>query len=477
MAEVTNQIVDIVVNTKYEDLPPEVVAKAKNVLLDSIGCALGGYVTERAKIATAFIREQGGNPQATVIGGGRTTAANAAFANGELINALDMDCIGPVMAHVIPYVLPPSLVLAEMTHASGKQLLVSLALAGEIGGRLGGSVLQHRLPSDDPPYYKKTPRYSFSPAVFGGVAGAAKALGLDPTQVANALGIAGVSAPVAGMMKWQQISGPSPLLKYSSWPGWISQLGTVSALLAHRGFTSDPDVLDGEYGFWQMYGSPFFREEMVVNGLGDTWRFLETEFKPYPNCRCNHGAIDGIVKLIEENDIRPEDITELTVLGDSWLLTPSRAQDVITNSNDTQFSVKYGFAVAVYYGKIPGPHWEMPVVYKDPRVVDMMDKVKVGVHPMADELILQNIKSGKAPVLWLAKVEIKAKGKEYSIEVLEPWGKGKNVFTDDDILNKFRRNADFSQVGPSQAEKIIELVCNLEDVPDVAQLGEAVSCV
>jgi len=476
MAEVTKQVVDAIVNTTYDDLPREVVRKAKNILLDSIGCALGGYVTERAKIATAFIQDQGGNPQATIIGGARTSAANAAFANGELINALDADCIGPVMAHVIPYVLPPGLALAEMSHASGKELLVSTALAGEIGGRLGGSVLQHRLPSDDPPYYKKTPRYSFTPAIFGGVAGACKVLDLEPAQVAHALGIGGVNAPVAGMMKWQQISGPSPLLKYSSWTGWIAHLGTTAALLAHRGFTSDPTIFDGEFGFWQMYGSPFFREEMVVDGLGKTWRLLETEYKPYPNCRCNHGAIDGIVQLIEEHHIRPEDISGIRVLGDSWLLTPSRSQEAITNANDTQFSVKYGFAVAVYYGKNPGPHWEMPVVYKDPRVVEMMKKVTVGVHPEADELILENIKSGKAPVLWLARVEITANGKEHSIEVLEPWGKGENPFTDDDIVRKFRQNAAFSQITPSQTERIVKLIMELEEVEDVAQLAAAMRC-
>jgi len=476
MADVTQKVVNAIFNTRYEDLPDEVVYKAKNVLLDSIGCGLGGHVTERAKIATAFVQELGGNPQATIIGGSRTSAANAAFANGELINALDMDCIGPVMAHVIPYVLPPSLVLAEMNHATGKELLLSIVLAGEIGGRLGGSVLQHRLPSDDPPYYKKTPRYSHTPAIFGAVAGACKILNLEPAQIAHALGIGGVSAPVAGMMKWQQISGPSPLLKYSSWSGWISQLGTVAALLASRGFTGDPDVLDGDYGFWQMYGSPFFRKEIVLNELGKTWRFLETEFKPYPNCRCNHGAIDGIVKLMEENDIRPEDIDELRVLGDSWLLTPSRSQEIINNANDTQFSVKYGFAVAVYHGKNPGPHWQMPFVYKDPNIVEMMKKVKVGIYPTADELILENIKSGKSPVLWLARVEIVSNGKEYSIEVLEPWGKGENVFHDGDILEKFRRNAAFSKLTLSQAEEIIGLIGNLEKVEDVAELAATMRC-
>lgn len=473
MEEVTPKVVDFIVSTKYDDLPPEVVQKVKDILLDSIGCALGAYATDKAKIVTAFVRQLGGNPQATVIGGSRTSAVNAAFANGDLINALDMDCIGPVTAHVIPYVLPPCLALAETCNASGKDLVVAAALAAEIGGRVGASVIQHRIPTEEPPYYERSPRYGYSTGVFGGIAGAGKILQMEADKVANALGIAGVSAPVGGMAKWQHIAGPSPMLKYSSWAGWIAQLGTVAALMASQGFTGDTAIFDGELGFWQMYGSPFFRKEMVVDGLGKVWRVLETEFKPYPNCRCNHAAIDGIIKLMKENAIRPEDITEIKVMGDSWLLTPSRAQEVISNSIDTQFSVKYGFAVAVYYGSNPGPHWEMPVVYQDPRVTEMMKRVKVEIHPRTDELILENLKAGKAPVLWLARVDIVARGKKYSTEVLEPWGKGENQLSDDDIERKFSQNATFSLLPSSRIKQIVELVRNLENVEDVNQLAAA----
>ncbi len=463
----TEQLARFITEVSFDDLSEEVKKKVKNIWLDSIGCALGGYATDKAKVVIGFIRQMGGNPQATIFGGSRSSASNAAFANGELINSLDWDCIGPLSAHVIPYVLPPCLAVAEMTHSSGKDLILAAALAIEIGGRLGGSVLQHREPVGEPPFYKLSPRYSYSPGVFGGSAGACKILRMDCMKVAHALGIAGVSAPVAGMMKWQHISGPSPMLKYNSWTGWIAQLGLVSAIMADKGFTSDLAVLDGDFGFWQMYGSPFFRREVVFENLGKDWCLMETEFKPYPNCRCNHGAIDGIVKLMKENNLNPADISEIKVLGDSWLLTPSRAQKDIQGSVDTEFSVAYAFAMAPFYGDNPGPHWTMPVVYRDPRVIDMMKKIKVGVHPQADELILKNLKSGKAPVLWLAQVEITAKGRKYSTEVLEPWGKGQNVFGDKDIEKKFYQNATFSPIPFPQAKRLAESIMDLEHIHDV----------
>jgi 2-methylcitrate dehydratase PrpD len=236
MSEVTKTVADFIAKAKYDDLPPEVVDKVKNILLDSIGCALGGYVTEKGKIVGAFIRELGGNPQATIIGNGRTSAVNAAFANGELINAMDMDCMAG-SAHVIPYVLPPCLALAEMSHGSGKDLLLAAALAVEIGGRVGASLLQMRKPIQEPPYYETSPRYGFSTAVFGGTAGGCKILQMGPDKIVSALGIAGASTPVPGSAHFQHFKGPLPMVKYNSWAGWVSQLGTVSPLIANKGFT------------------------------------------------------------------------------------------------------------------------------------------------------------------------------------------------------------------------------------------------
>jgi 2-methylcitrate dehydratase PrpD len=178
---------------------------------------------------------------------------------------------------------------------------------------------------------------------------------------------------------------------------------------------------------------------MVLDGLGKVWRTMETEFKPYPNCRCNHGGIDGIIKLMRENNIRPEDIIQIQIWGDSWLLNPLRSHETIKNCIDTQFSVKYAFAVAACYGEKPGPLWEMSVIYEDPKIMEMMKKVKVEEHPKANELILENLQAGKPPVLWLSAVKITAKVKEYSTEILEHWGKVKNQLSSGEILRKFTK--------------------------------------
>ena len=110
---VTKQLSESVVNTVYEDLSQEAIETVKLTVLDSIGCALGGYITDRARIVLEMIEEFGGTDQATLIGSHRTSCPLAAFGNSELMNALDYDYIGPISAHVAPYVAPPCLALAE----------------------------------------------------------------------------------------------------------------------------------------------------------------------------------------------------------------------------------------------------------------------------------------------------------------------------------------------------------------------------
>jgi 2-methylcitrate dehydratase PrpD len=138
---ITNTLVQTSTSLRFEDLPQEDVHKTKLVLLDSIGCALASHVVDRGRFAIALTKELGGNAQATLIGGHRTSYNLAAFANGELINALEYDPVGPLSAHVCPYVIPPCLAIAEKVSTSGKDFILSLSLALEIGEEL-----QARLP-------------------------------------------------------------------------------------------------------------------------------------------------------------------------------------------------------------------------------------------------------------------------------------------------------------------------------------------
>ena len=130
---VTQKLASFVSDTQYETLPREVVHETKRILLDIIGCAVGSVALPKARIATELAREIGGRPEATILGTRDKIAAPlAAFANGELMHALDYCALLPPN-HISAFVTPAVLAVAEAKQASGKQLINAVALAHEIG--------------------------------------------------------------------------------------------------------------------------------------------------------------------------------------------------------------------------------------------------------------------------------------------------------------------------------------------------------
>jgi 2-methylcitrate dehydratase PrpD len=468
---VTEALVDSIIKIRFGDLSKEDINTIKLMLLDSVGCALGSYVSDRSKFAIELTKEFGGNSQATIIGSHLTSYALAAFANGELINSLDYEILGPLSGHICPYVTPSCLAIAEKVHASGKELIIAVALAHEIGGRILSSLAQHKILIDEPPYYEDAQRFSYAETIFGGVAGACKLLRLEPLKTLNALGIAGATTPVPAVMKWQYTSGPAIMVKYNAWSGWVSQLATVAALLAEKGLTGDTTILDGEWGFWKIVGSPFFNVENLLEGLGKVWHVKEIDFKPYPTCRLNHAGIEGINRIMQQHEVKPEEIEEITVRGDPLLKTPNRMNTEVESFVDLQFSNVNVFSLAAFYGNSPSPAWQMPVTYDNPRIKGLSKKVKIETHPRSENLITSRIRAGKLPVFWDTIVEITDRGgKKFTTEITTPKGTPDNPMTETELVEKFRNNASYSILASSRVEQIIEIMKCLEKVDDVTEL-------
>lgn len=467
---VTQQLAKSVTTIKYDDLPQEVVEKIKLMLLDSIGCALAGHITDRGRIALELVEEFGGNPQASIIGNHRTSYTLAAFINSELINALDYDYDGPLTGHVGPYVTSPCLAMAEREHASGEDFILALALANEIGGRVTSSLAQHYVLKEEPPYYEESPHFSQTSTIFGGVAGTGKLLGLDVNQLSNAFGIAGASTAVPAQMKWQHLPGPAIMTKYNCWTGWLSQLATVAALLAKKGYTGDKTILDGEWGYWKIVGSPFFKVERLFEGLGEVWHIEEVDFKLYPVCRINSAAVDGINQLMQEHEIKPQEIENIVVKGPPMGLAPLRVGMEMESFADIQFRNTYITAVAVYYGRSPSPAWQMPAIYNSPEVKAMAEKVKTELHPRASEITASRIKVGKLPIFWDQIVEITARGKKFIAEIPIPKGSPGNPVSKAELVEKFRVNAAYSRLKSSKTEQIVQMIDRLDKVADVTEL-------
>lgn len=467
---VTRRLADAVLETGYAQLPSETVEQVKHVLLDSIGCALAGAVTDRARIAMEMLEEFGGRGDAVLIGAGRTSCPQAAFGNSELMNALDYDIIGPISGHIAPYVIPPCLAIAQREHSSGKDLILALALAQEIGGRSMSAFAQHKIVKDEPPYYEEHPRFTYASSIFGGVAGAARLLGLDAAGLCNAFGIAGASSPVPATMKWQHMPGPAIMTKYNAWTGWTAQLATVSALAARRGFTGDTTILDGEFGYWNIVASPIFNVGNLLDGLGRDWHLDQVRYKLYPTCYIYHAGIQGISQLVREHHIDPADITEIVVRGDRLMQTPNRMGVEVNTFADAQFFIRFNYALAVFYGEKPSPAWQLPETFNEARIRALVPKVKLEEHPDFEDYVRSAIGSGTVPILWSSIVEIAARGERFSIEVPAPRGSKAFPATQEELVAKFRINASYSRIKTQKVDQIIDLILGLEKLEDVNAL-------
>ena len=452
----TQDLTRFVKRTGFQDLPPEVVHEAKRVLLDSIGCAIAGITSDKGKIAIQMARSMGGPEESSILGiGHKGAAGNVAFANGELTNALDYDAI----SHIPPFVIPPALALAERRGASGKELIVATVLAQETGKRISlalSSMISHLTERAEAPAVHGNGQE----CIFGGTLGAAKVLGLDEEKMANALGLAGAYCPVPSARKWSDTS-PMSMVKYAP-AGWLC-LGSVTvSLLAGMGYTGDTTIFDGDYGFFRFYGSDRWDPGLVLERLGEQWRFLDIQYKPYPCCRFLHSQLDCFISIIEKNDLRPEEIESVRYWSFPYF-TASPPKEV-ANQIDAQFCETYAVAVAAHRVRI-GSEWLDRATVHDPRIREFMKKVVVGVHPEAVEAKRKEWRR------YLSKVEVKARGQTFVEERM--YAKGTSFtdarMTDGELLEKFKANA-FKILTEDKIDRAAAMLFDLERVGDVRDL-------
>jgi len=282
MDDLMRKLVDFVARAKFSDLPDKVIYETKRLLLDSIGCAIGGIRMERGKICVEMAKRLGGLSESTIPGtSAKVSCINAAFANGELISTLDYDAL--FGTHIPPFVIPAPLAIGEAISASGKDLILSTALGHEMARRLQMATPPPYRPEESGPEKGKVifaPVSGHGTAVFGAAVGAGKILNLNPEKMANAIGIAGYTGPPSTMRKWTD-TVPVRMTKYGP-PGFTAEAGLRAALLADMGYCGDTNIFEGEFGYWRFTGFQNWNKEIVTKGLGDKWVCTEISYKKYP---------------------------------------------------------------------------------------------------------------------------------------------------------------------------------------------------
>ena len=458
--------------TPLDSIPPEVVERTNDVLVDSIACLLAGYAIDLGTIAVEFARDQGGPPEARILGSdARLGCAPATFANAELMNAVDFDEVLLNWGHVTPFVFPPAIAVAERVSASGRDLLRALAIGYEVAAgvtsALAGSVVLDGAPPDLSAGHLAV--YGFGANALGAAASVGVLLGLDAERMAWAFGIAGYNTPVGNAIKLTA-STPVPMTKYGC-AGWIAQTGLTASLLAARGFTGDSRVLEGPYGLWRMLGSPRWAGDTLVAELGQRWWICDTSFKLYPCCRFLHHGMDLIAALVDEHRIEPDEIERIVVslmgrAAQSPVFRTTKPRDAL----DATHSAPYAFAASAY-GRHHFPELLAPENLADPRILGLASRIELAPESRAIEVRYATF--GNDPVGPITRaptsVEIVTGGRHYTgyteICAGDPWDP-RTRFSAEDIDRKFARCASVV-LEPGAAARALEGLRNIEHAADV----------
>ncbi len=383
MPSLSRELAQWVVKLRYEDLPPEVVDRAKGVTLHCLSSVLLGSQTESGIQAVKLITgEEAGvrNGSTILVDGGKVTKGGAAFVNSEMAFAGGKWDTFRMLTHPGTSILPCALVAAESAQASGKDFIVAVAAAYEVAERLAADFI----PTVMSRGFHAGPVFG----IFGAAVAAAKLMGLNEDQVNSAIALC---ASLAGGNLEAPRSGGRALRE-----GAAVRNAMLAIALAQQGHVGGETVLEGDAGFYHAFagnnkglltysfeGATKAKLETITRDLGKTWIFLETLYRIYSISGYNIPHIDVTAKLCEEHDIRHQDVDRVEAVV-NWLETqypspafPVRREDGPPKAGMTPYYTAYavvnrGFPVLQSWAGGP------PVVSDAaPEILDLLKRVTI----------------------------------------------------------------------------------------------------
>src|SRR5438046_7330324 len=265
----TKYVSEFIVNTKYQDIPEEVLALGRKSILDGFGLALAGSVSPMGPLIRQYVEKFAApGSKASVIGTGMKVPTRfAALANGTFIHADDYDdpqlSVAPdrvygLLTHPTVPVLPSVFALAETNRYTGEDLTLAYHVGVEVECKIAEAI--------SPRHYGAGFHSTGTLGSFGGAAACAKLLKLDTKRIANALGIAGAQA--AGLRSnFGSMTKPFTA-------GHAAENGVVAADLASIGWTASEELLEAKEGWFSAAGGGF-DPEAIMNRLGKPWKFAD----------------------------------------------------------------------------------------------------------------------------------------------------------------------------------------------------------
>ena len=436
-------------SVQYKDLSPDAVYQAKRFLLDSMGCALGGFQQHDVKIALEVLHEIAGSGWATVIGTGRRIdPVSASLANALMIRCMDYNDIYWKQDPSHPSdVFPAAIACCERGGSGGKELIVGLVLGHEFEMRL----CELAFPGiRERGWHHATLTAFVSPIVAG------RMLHLPWEQIQHAIGISASHHCTLGAVT----AGKLTMMKNTVDP-FATQSGVWAALLAEKGYTGPEHVIDGKEGLTHVLG-PEWKLELLTEGLGDSWRINQCGMKAFPTEALTHTPISAVLDLVKNNDLRPEQVRKIQIRS------LARAADILSDpskydprSKETaDHSLPYVIAVALVDRQVTPAQFTTEKIM-NPKIREQLKKVEVVADPEIEKVF---------PALQRVIVSIQTTdGRSFDRQLDYPKGDPRNPLTDQEIEEKFAALAG-GVLSKGAQRRVTEAIWRLERVGSVSEL-------
>ncbi|MBE0594229.1 MAG: MmgE/PrpD family protein, partial [Gemmatimonadales bacterium] len=402
---------------QFEHVGERAVHEAKRYLLDSLGCAFGGYRQEDARIALEVLEDVAGQGPATILGSGRKVdPVSASLANALMVRVMDYNDIYWQQDPSHPSdIIPAALACGERAGKDGRDLIVGIVLGHEFEMRL----CEAAFPGiRERGWHHATLTAFVSPIVAG------RMLGLSWEQIQHAVGISASRHATLGAVT----AGKLTMMKNTVDP-MATQSGLLAALLAQRGYTGPEHVIDGKEGLVHCFG-PEWKLAILVEGLGESWRIERCGMKAFPTEALTHAPISAVLDIVRQHDLAPDQVKTVHIRS------LARAADILADpskydprSKETaDHSLPYVIAAAIVDRQVTPAQFE-PGRIMDARIRAQLRKVVVVADPEIEKVF---------PKLQRVAVTVETTdGRKLSKELDYPKGDPRNPLSDEEVEQKF----------------------------------------
>lgn len=449
MTTATHVLAAFAAGLTYDRIPAEVIGRAKDCILDTVGVAVFGSELPWSRFVVDYARRYGAGGHSTILGpgNGRAHAPFGALANGALAHAFELDSLRQPGAGVHPgaSVAVPALAIAEEIGASGKDLLTAFVAGCEVMFRIGtasrhtSETLGFHAPGLTGPY--------------GAAVAAGRLLGLSPEQMVNALGIAGSLS--SGLLAFTR-AGSGAMVKRLHL-GRAAEGGVLAACLARDGFTGPDTILDGPFGFLEVYCREPEAARLTA-GIGQVYETLRICLKRYPCHITAHAPVQAVQELKAEHGFTGHDVAGVTIAGSERVMRQHNIPEPL-DIMMAQYSVPFCVALALFRDP-EEPRSFSDEGLKDPLIRSLSRNTRLAVQAPSTH--------GKSA--WASRVTIQLRdGRELAREVRDFKGTPAQPLSREEVGAKFLRLT--ASLGPAAAERLLHRLERLEAEPDISRLG------